>query len=47
MGVEVNDPDGRRVADLGDRRRRRPGDRVVAAEDDRDRTAAATARTFR
>ena len=37
VGVEVDDPDGARLADLGDRGRRRPGDRVVATEDDRDR----------
>ncbi len=37
VGIEVDDPDAARPADLGDRGRRRPGDRVVAAEDDRDR----------
>ena len=37
VGVEVDDPDAARPADLGDRGRARPRDRVVAAEDDRDR----------
>ena len=37
VGVEVDDADAAGSADLGDGRRRRPGDRVVAAEDDRDR----------
>ena len=37
VGVEMDDPDAARAADLGDGGRRRPGDRVVAAEDDRDR----------
>jgi hypothetical protein len=37
VGVEVDDPDRPGMADLGDRGRARPGDRVVAAEDDRDR----------
>ena len=36
MGVEVDDADAARPADLGDGRGGRPGDRVVAAEDDRD-----------
>ena len=36
MGVEVDDADAARAADLGDGRRARPGDRVIAAEDDRD-----------
>ena len=36
MGVEMDDPDAARTADLGDGGRRRPGDRVVATEDDRD-----------
>ena len=35
--VEVDDPDAARLADLGDRRGRGPGDRVVAAQHDRDR----------
>ena len=37
VGVEVDDPDRARPADLGDRRGRRPGDRMVAPQDDRDR----------
>ena len=37
VGVEVEDPDAARPADLGDRGGRRPGDRVVASQDDRDR----------
>ena len=40
MSVEVDDADPLRGAELGDRGRRRPGDGVVAAEDDRDRPAA-------
>jgi hypothetical protein len=35
--IEVDDPDAAGSADLGDGGRRRPGDRVVAAENDRDR----------
>ena len=37
VGIEMDDPDAARAADLGDRGGGRPGDRVVAAEDDRDR----------
>ena len=37
VGVEMDDADAAGSADLGDGGRRRPGDRVVAAEDDRDR----------
>ena len=37
VGVEVDDADAARPANLGDRARARPGDGVVAAEDDRDR----------
>src|SRR6476469_3627395 len=37
VGVEMDDPDAARTTDLGDGRRGGPGDRVVAAEDDRDR----------
>ena len=36
VGIEMDDPDAPRAADLGDRGGRRPGDRVVATEDDRD-----------
>ena len=36
VGVEVDDSDLSPPARLGDRGRRRPGDRVVAAEDDRE-----------
>jgi hypothetical protein len=36
VGIEMDDADGSRVADLGDRRGRRPGDGMIAAEDDRD-----------
>jgi hypothetical protein len=35
--VEVDDADAARPADLGDRARARPGDGVIATEDDRDR----------
>ena len=37
MGVEMDDPDALGGADLGDGGGRRPGDGMVAAEDDRDR----------
>ncbi len=37
VGVEMDDPDAARPANLGDRRRRGPRDRVIATEDDRDR----------
>ena len=40
VGVEVDDADPLGRPELGDRGRRRPGDGVVAAEDDRDRPAA-------
>jgi hypothetical protein len=36
MGIEMDDSDAAGPADLGDRGRARPGDRVVAAEDDGD-----------
>ena len=37
VGIEMDDPDAARPTDLGDGRRARPGDRVIATEDDRDR----------
>src|SRR5215203_3822013 len=37
VGVEMDDPDAPRPAHLGDGRCGRPRDRMVAAEDDRDR----------
>ena len=36
VSIEVDDPDAPRSSYLGDRRRGRPGDRMVAAQDDRD-----------
>ena len=48
VGVEMDDADGARRARLGDGGGGRPGDRVVAAEDDAGRRPiAATSSTLR